>query len=132
MNYSNFKIPFSLQNKITPFVVALIWLAMLVLGPMGGMSFAGAKKNRIKFSTLAPEGSSWMKQMRQLADALMERLASGRFRNLNMSLIQKGSGEYEVWGFEVEIDCSHYEKIDSMGESLPRAIIEACCEALSD
>jgi len=77
MNYSNFKFPFSLQNKITPLVVALLWIVILVLGPMGGVSLAGAKKTRIKFSTLAPEGSSWMKEMRQLADAV-EKKTDGR------------------------------------------------------
>lgn len=77
MNYSSFKFSFPVQNKIAPLVVALLWFAMLVLGPMSGMSFAGAKKTRIKFSTLAPVGSSWMKEMRGLADAV-EKKTEGR------------------------------------------------------
>jgi hypothetical protein len=60
----------------------------------------------------------------------MEKLAAGRFRSLDMSIVQQGSGSYEVWGFVVEIDCSHYEQFDSMDKSLPRSVIEACVEAL--
>ena len=66
----------------------------------------------------------------RVAGALMEKIAAGRFRSLDMGLISKGSDKYEVWGFEIDIDCSHYEKFSSMNESLPRAIIEACVEAL--
>jgi TRAP-type C4-dicarboxylate transport system substrate-binding protein len=44
-------------------------LAMLCLSiPVGSSpAEAGGKKHKIKFSTLAPEGSSWMKQMRSLS-----------------------------------------------------------------
>jgi len=48
-----------------------------VLGPGVGSSYAGVKKTRIKFSTLAPEGSSWMKQMRRLAEEV-EKKTEGR------------------------------------------------------
>ncbi|GJL80047.1 MAG: ABC transporter substrate-binding protein [Nitrospinaceae bacterium] len=36
-------------------------------------SFAADKKTRIKFATLAPEGSSWMKEMRRLADEVKQK-----------------------------------------------------------
>ncbi len=73
MSYSNFRSPFTLKNKITPLAVVLLWVAVLVLGPLGGESHGGDKKTRIKFSTLAPEGSSWMKEMQRLADAVKEK-----------------------------------------------------------
>jgi len=56
---------------------ALLWAAVLVLGFSSGVSYAGDKKTRIKFSTLAPEGSSWMKEMRRLAEAV-EQKTDGR------------------------------------------------------
>lgn len=55
------------------FSLAFLGLLILVLGSAGGVSYAGDKTTRIKFSTLAPEGSSWMKEMRRLADAVKEK-----------------------------------------------------------
>lgn len=45
--------------------MVFLGIAFLLLG--AGTIHAGEKKTRIKFSTLAPEGSSWMKEMRRLA-----------------------------------------------------------------
>jgi TRAP-type C4-dicarboxylate transport system substrate-binding protein len=44
-------------------------LAMLCISILAGYSpaEAGGKKHRIKFATLAPEGTSWMKQMRSFS-----------------------------------------------------------------
>jgi TRAP-type C4-dicarboxylate transport system substrate-binding protein len=73
MNYFNRKSLFFLHKKIILLATVLLWIVVLVVGPMGGVSHAGDKKTRIKFSTLAPEGSSWMKEMRRLADAVKEK-----------------------------------------------------------
>ena len=73
MNYFNRKSLFFFQSKTISLATALLWTLILVLGPMGGVSHAGKKKARIKFSTLAPEGSSWMKEIRRLADAVKEK-----------------------------------------------------------
>lgn len=70
MNYFNYKTRFFLdfiRKTLLP-VVAFFGIVFLILGPGGGVSHAGDKKTRIKFSTLAPEGSSWMKEMRRLAE----------------------------------------------------------------
>jgi len=64
-------------RKASPFVLVLFLTFGLVLGPGIGVSYAGDKKTRIKFSTLAPEGSSWMKQMRRLAEEV-EKKTEGR------------------------------------------------------
>jgi len=60
-------------RKKFPVALGLLWIAVLVLGPGVGASYAGGKKTRIKFSTLAPEGSSWMKEMRRLADEVAQK-----------------------------------------------------------
>jgi TRAP-type C4-dicarboxylate transport system substrate-binding protein len=73
MNCFNPEPHFFLKNKITPLAVVVLWVTALMLGAMCGVSFAGDKKTRIKFATLAPEGSSWMKEMRRLADAVKEK-----------------------------------------------------------
>jgi len=73
MNYFNRKSLFFFHNKIIPLVTVLLWVSVMVVGPMDGVSHASDKKTRIKFSTLAPEGSSWMKEMRRLADAVKEK-----------------------------------------------------------
>lgn len=64
-------------RKVIRFALVFLWIGVLVLGPGIGASFAGDKKTRIKFSTLAPEGSSWMKQMRRLAEEV-EQKTDGR------------------------------------------------------
>ena len=64
-------------RKVIAFALVLLWTVGLVLGTGIGPSFAGDKKTRIKFSTLAPEGSSWMKEMRRLADEV-EQKTDGR------------------------------------------------------
>ncbi|VAX28655.1 TRAP-type C4-dicarboxylate transport system, periplasmic component [hydrothermal vent metagenome] len=64
-------------RKFSPFAVIFLWAMMLTVVAMGGVSFAGDKKTRIKFATLAPEGSSWMKEIRRLADAV-EKKTKGR------------------------------------------------------
>jgi TRAP-type C4-dicarboxylate transport system substrate-binding protein len=62
---------FNLKSII--FSLALLGFLVLELRLTGAVSYAGDKKTRIKFSTLAPEGSSWMKEMRRLADAVKEK-----------------------------------------------------------
>ena len=64
-------------RKIFPYALILLWTVGLVLGPGFGVSYAGDKKTRIKFSTLAPEGSSWMKEMRRLSEEV-EQKTGGR------------------------------------------------------
>jgi TRAP-type C4-dicarboxylate transport system substrate-binding protein len=60
----------------TLFPIKYLWpgfiLAMLcLLIPVGNsLTEAGGKKHRIKFATLAPEGSSWMKEMRSLSEEM--------------------------------------------------------------
>lgn len=54
------------MRKIFSYGLVLATAGFLLLG--AGEALAGGKKNRIKFSTLAPEGSSWMKEVRRLAD----------------------------------------------------------------
>ncbi|PIR01688.1 MAG: ABC transporter substrate-binding protein [Nitrospinae bacterium CG11_big_fil_rev_8_21_14_0_20_45_15] len=48
-------------------------LALLLAGGAVGLVEAGEKQHVIKFATLAPEGSSWMKQMRELAREVSEK-----------------------------------------------------------
>jgi TRAP-type C4-dicarboxylate transport system substrate-binding protein len=48
-------------------VLCVVWVAFILVP---GGSHAGEKKQRIKLSTLAPEGSSWMKEMHRLAKAV--------------------------------------------------------------
>lgn len=47
-------------------------LGFLLSGSLAS-SFAADKKNLVKFATLAPEGSSWMKEIRRLADDVKEK-----------------------------------------------------------
>jgi TRAP-type transport system periplasmic protein len=48
-------------------------LVLILAGGVVGLVEAGGKQHVIKFATLAPEGSSWMKQMRQLALEVSEK-----------------------------------------------------------
>jgi len=56
------------MRKVFSCGLVLATMGFLLLGPGSGVSSAADKKIRIKFATLAPEGSSWMKEMRRLAD----------------------------------------------------------------
>ena len=63
---SSYSIPL---RKIISRGVFFAALGLLLLGPgLQGTSSAADKKARIKFATLAPEGSSWMREMHRLAD----------------------------------------------------------------
>jgi len=59
--------------RVSPFTLSILLIAVLVWGPGVGSSYADGKKTRIKFSTLAPEGSSWMKEMRRLAEEVKQK-----------------------------------------------------------
>jgi TRAP-type transport system periplasmic protein len=63
------------MRKIFSYGLVLATAGFLLLSP--GVSFAEGKKTRIKFATLAPEGSSWMKEIRRLADDV-EKNTDGR------------------------------------------------------
>ncbi len=60
--------------------VRVLWALLICLGLAGsaGNAWAGGKEV-IKFATLAPEGSSWMKEMRRLADEV-EKETGGEVR----------------------------------------------------
>jgi TRAP-type C4-dicarboxylate transport system substrate-binding protein len=60
-------------RKIFSVGLVLATAGYLLLGPGAEVCSAGDKKNRIKFATLAPEGSSWMKEMRRLADEVKQK-----------------------------------------------------------
>ena len=64
----------------TPFARGLLVIGLLLLVPgwFPAESFA-AKKQRIKFSTLAPEGSAWMKVMHRLSGEV-EKKTEGRVK----------------------------------------------------
>ena len=60
--------PTTLACIVCGILASLLFALVLIIGP-APEAFA-AKKTRIKFSTLAPEGSSWMKVMRMLEKEL--------------------------------------------------------------
>jgi TRAP-type transport system periplasmic protein len=60
-------------RKIFSYGLVLATAGYLLLGPGAEVCSAGDKKTRIKFATLAPEGSSWMKEMRRLADEVKQK-----------------------------------------------------------
>lgn len=65
MIFSDFK----LANLIFTFSVFLrstVWALIVLLAADVGMIYAADKAISIKFATLAPEGSTWMKEMHQL------------------------------------------------------------------
>ncbi|MFQ5450230.1 MAG: TRAP transporter substrate-binding protein DctP [Nitrospinaceae bacterium] len=49
-------------------IFLLICVGLFLGGPGGSPAEAGGKNQRIKFATLAPEGSTWMKEIHRLAD----------------------------------------------------------------
>ena len=60
--------PATLGCIVCGIIASLLMALMLIFGPVPEAQ--AAKKTRIKFSTLAPEGSSWMKVMRMLEKEL--------------------------------------------------------------
>ena len=60
--------PATLGCIVCGILASLLLALMLIFGPT--QEAQAAKKTRIKFSTLAPEGSSWMKVMRMLEKEL--------------------------------------------------------------
>ena len=60
--------PATLGCIVCGILASLLLALVLIFGPVTEAS--AAKKTRIKFSTLAPEGSSWMKVMRMLEKEL--------------------------------------------------------------
>lgn len=63
--------------KLSLYKLILFWIVCQVFAPGTGDAIAADKKTRIKFATLAPEGSSWMKEMRRLAEEV-EKKTEGR------------------------------------------------------
>jgi len=61
------------MRNVFSYGLVLAIAGFLLLGPGSAVSSAGAKKNRIKFATLAPEGSSWMKEIRRLAEDVKQK-----------------------------------------------------------
>ena len=55
-------------------------LVLLLFVGMGGSPAEAGKKHIIKFATLAPEGSSWMKSMRGLAEKIKKATEQKHFR----------------------------------------------------
>ncbi len=66
-----------LKSSLYRFI--FFWTVCQILALGGGTAVAADKKTRIKFATLAPEGSSWMKEMRRLAEEV-EKKTEGRVR----------------------------------------------------
>lgn len=61
------------MRKIFSYGLVLVTAGVFLLGPGAVVSSAEGKEIRIKFATLAPEGSSWMKEMHRLADEVKQK-----------------------------------------------------------